>query len=76
MVNELCALYFAGPESSCMRLTNCWTGSPEGDSTGSRLLHEEREPVYPRGGSKTQTGGWIYIHVKLSWKILSSLPDT
>lgn len=51
MVNELCALHFAGPESSCMRLTNCWTGSPEGDSTGSRLLHEEREPVYPRGGS-------------------------
>lgn len=63
MVNELCALHFAGSESSCMRLTNRWTGSPEGNSTGSRLLHEEREPVYSRGGSKTQTGGWIDIYV-------------
>lgn len=61
MVNKLCSLHLAGTESSCMRVTNRWTGSPEGDSTGGRLLHEEREPVYPRGGSKTQTGGWIYI---------------
>lgn len=44
-----------------MWVTNRWTGSPEGNSTGGRLLHEEREPVYPRGGSKTQISGWIYI---------------
>ena len=64
-------LCFVGAESSDMWVPDRGSGPPQGHSTSSGLLHEEREPVYSGGGSKTETGGWIQCFNTITIKHIS-----